>query len=343
MMKKMRKIVFVGFAFPHHKNTYGGYHHIVDYLPYNKMIDIQSWFDSSLRNSMSLRCRILRKLCRIMIGENTIPFYLLRILWLSLFNRNVTFHIVYGENIMHRLLWKCVLGNKVVCTLHQPYEWFEEQPVWHKYLKKIDAVILMSKDEIHLFEQLTGKDNVYFIPHGICTNFYHLPHADEIVKNNSILMVGNWLRDFDFANSVFCKVLKNSPNSIINVVCNEEHWSKFYDSRIHCFCNLSDEGLRNLYWQSSVVFLPLLRFTANNALLESTACGCNIVIASPQVENSYIPKNMFTIVPLDEQICVDVLLKGVNNSTFRDTISFYVNQNYSWNVIAEKTKKILMR
>ena len=153
-------------------------------------------------------------------------------------------------------------------------------------------------------------------------------------------MVGNWLRNFELANEVFCKLLEKNPNQIINVICSKENNKFFTNRNIHCFCGISDVELRELYWKSNVVFLPLLRFTANNALLEASACGCNIVIASEQIENSYLPHEFITILEPKFETCVSYL-ESINKSNANITLCNFVTNYYSWKNIANLTLKIL--
>lgn len=68
----------------------------------------------------------------------------------------------------------------------------------------------MSEDEIVLFEEVTERKNVSFVPHGIRCDFYRLPLSYETKKDGSILMVGNWLRNFELANEVFVNCLKRT-------------------------------------------------------------------------------------------------------------------------------------
>lgn len=338
----MNKLVYVGFAFPHHLGTSGGYHHIKEFLRYDYIVDCQTIFTQRELTSNALWARILRRINGVLFcGKPYIPWYLLKILWLSLFHKKIVFHVIYGENLIDKRFWNCVGKHEVVCTLHQPFSWFEKNKVWYSYLKRINKVILVAPDDIHSFEKLTGKNNVTYIPHGICSNFYCLPKGGQVTKDGSILMVGNWLRNFKFANLVFNQILKINPSQIINIVCNEKSWINFKDERIHCYAHLTDEELRNLYWKSSVMFLPLIRFTANNALLEASSCGCNIVIASTQIENSYVPNSLLNILPLDVEVCVKFLQSAVKGKTFNNNLSQYVISLYSWNEIAETTDKYL--
>lgn len=339
MIYNTMKIVYVGTVFPSHFGTWGGFHHIVDKLQYDYTVDCQIVLTQRVGSSRQMWARIGRRIKRCVLA---VPWYLLKILWLSLTHRHLIFHVIYGEALIDKLFLLCCIHHKVVCTLHIPLKRYDFKV--YKYLQYIDKIILVAPDDIDDFEKLTGKKNVTYIPHGVCCNFYRLPKASErVAKDGSILMVGNYLRDFDFANSVFCEILKSNPNQIINVVCAKENHAKFNNAQICCFCGIADEQLRNLYWKSSVLFFPLLDFTANNALLEASACGCNIIIASPKKENSYVPNSMLTMIPLEKKQCVKKLLIAVSNYQYNDLLADYVKNEYSWEIISNKIKEYLKR
>ena len=40
-----KKLVYIGFAFSHHKGTHAGYHQIREYLNYDYVVDCQAYFD----------------------------------------------------------------------------------------------------------------------------------------------------------------------------------------------------------------------------------------------------------------------------------------------------------
>ena len=42
---KKVKLVYVGFAFEHHKGTHAGYQHIREYAGYDSSIDCQDYFE----------------------------------------------------------------------------------------------------------------------------------------------------------------------------------------------------------------------------------------------------------------------------------------------------------
>lgn len=335
MENNKNKLVYIGFAFPHHKGTHAGYNHIKDYLDYDYVIDTQKYIESFQKTSLlgKIRTRILKFK------------YLFKCSMLALFKGHVIFHFVHGENNFVPFPFMNFRGSKVVVTLHQPYSWFADNKIWLTRIPKIDVVTLVGKTEIGKFESLTHKKNVYFYAHGICTNFYN--PGEKICnasKEKLVLMVGNWLRDFVFASKIFTYLENKSPDVKIVVVTNKSNAHYFETNKsVQVKSGISDFELLNLYRQASCLFLPLERYTANNALLEAGAVGCKILIASNHADNSYIPSNLLSICPLKEDIAQDKLMKILNSGSFYngDLVDF-VCKNYSWEVVASNFKEFLL-
>ena len=333
-----KKYIYVGFAFSHHKGTHAGYDKISNYLSYDKKIDCQKYIDNC--DSKKILRKIIHKVCNVLFCIPDIPLFLLKIFQIGCFSDNSVFHFIYGENTFFLLAkFFSRKGNKFVCTFHQPFEWFEHNPRYMNYLKSLDAIILVGKAEINKFEAVTGKKNVFFIPHGICTDFYK--PVEYIHKEHMLLTVGNWLRDYDFADRVYQRLLAEDPELIICVVANKEKHSRITKHpRIRLCSGISDEQLRDLYCQCSVLFLPLVRYTANNALLEAGATGCNIVVSSDFPDNSYIPNSFISLT----QMNVDDAVKTVKESikcSYNYELSAYVCSHFSWEKIARKTEDVL--
>lgn len=332
------KLAYVGFAFKHHLNTHAGYHQIEKYLPYDEIFDLQRFhFRNTCRTNIVIRA--IRRIIRFIFGFNVIPWFVMDLAHYGRKNPNTVFHFIYGENSLNNIKPLLNSNNKIVCTLHQPYEWFERNPRFIKLIKCIDSVILVSNAEIDKFAALIGKDRVHYIPHGICADFYK-PNP-SVPKEHMLLTVGDWLRDYKFANKVYQELLAVDPELQINIVSLPKNKSYIMPhKRIHFFCGISDEELRSLYCRCSVLFLPLIRFTANNALLEAAATGCTIVISSNNFDNSYIPENFIT------QSCMDVTetVKKIQESistNYNQSLADYVKDHYSWNEVANQTFNLL--
>lgn len=337
-----RKIVYVGFAFMHHKGTHAGYHQIQSYLDYDYVIDCQSYFEKSQKEVLrySLVERIKRRLLMKCFGVSNVPWYLLKIICLGWLHDNLTFHYIYGENIFFPWVKKLMRkGNIVVCTLHQPFSFFETTRKRQNIVLSSDYIILVGNSEVKDFKKMTGKDNVVYIPHGITSDFYCIDQT--VRKEKVVLTVGSWLRDFKFANKVYQRLLDVDSNIQIHIVSNPKNKELIDPSeRIKFMSGITDEQLKEEYLKSSVLFLPLTRYTANNSLLESSAIGCNIVIASDYPDNSYIPEKYITIVKMEVESAVNAIL-GNMDLGYNETLSKYIDKSYSWKVIAEKTETYL--
>lgn len=338
-----KKLVYIGFAFPHHKGTHAGYHQIREYLDYDYAVDCQSYFEKSQYeySKLSLFRRIYRKTLGRVFGINNIPWYLFRLIWLGVRYNNLVFHYIYGENIFFPWIKKFMRrGNLVVCTFHQPCSFFQTHDRWKSRIKKSDYIILVGNTELDDFKKMTGKDNVVYIPHGISTDFYKVDA--NVKKEKTILTVGNWLRDYEFADKVYRRLLDKHPDINIHIVTLPQNKVFISESeRVEFMSGITDEELRKEYLQSSVLFLPLKRYTANNSLLEAASMGCNIVIASNYPDNSYIPERYVTIVNMvldDVVYAIELSMK----SAYNKALSVYIDNQYSWRVISLKTKCFLL-
>lgn len=342
MNNMANKLVYIGFGYLHHMGGHAGYHHIKDYLSYDYYIDAQRFHNIAqepveLTFMARVRARLFPYFC---FGFKAFPWYIVKCIILAFLKGNLTFHFIYGENLLLFVPLLQIRGCKVVCTLHQPFEWFEKNDKWKKYLKQVDAVILVGNSEISEFEKLTGKKNVKFIPHGICSDFYS-PNKD-ISKENIVLTVGNWLRDYKFADKVYQALLSTDDSLNICIVTQPSNRAFIKpNERIHFLSGISDKDLRDLYCRCSVLFLPLIRYTANNSLLEAGACGCNIVISSNFPDNSYIPGQFITTCQMDESETIHSIKQCIAKS-YNSGLSCYVSEHYSWTVISEYTKQFLL-
>ena len=245
--------------------------------------------------------------------------------------------LIYPENTykwLHHFKGK----NKIICTFHQPVEYFEKDNYWAKVLKNIDGIILMTSKDVNYFKTLCLHDKVKFIPHGIDTEFY--TNNDSMTRHDSLLMVGNWLRDFSFAKDVFTDLLQRNSSLHLTVVANASYESIFNGMpNVTFMSGISDEKLKQLYSECNTVFLPLKSYTANNAILEASSMGCQILIATNNADTTYFNTDLIQILPLDINLVLNSLLNAP--ITRCPELSSYVKDNYSWHKIAFATKCFL--
>ncbi len=333
------KLVYVGFSFLHH-GKHAGYDKIRYFLTYDKIIHSQKSFQL-LRTFIDSKT-FLSKIYAVFFGGR-LWWVELRLIFMCLLNPNsFIFHIVYGENI-YKYLHFFKRKNKIVLSLHQPMDFFKEKRNRNLLvrLRKVDKIIVMSNDvAIFLAGELKHVE-IKFIPHGIDNNFF----KPKGLKEERILMVGNWLRDFEFASNVFNRIKKENSNIKVCVVTNKINHSYFNPENVEIFSGIDDEYLLELYQKSKVVFLPLKEFTANNAVLEASLVGCKIVVATENIDQSYFKENQIQFIKMEESIAVDCLLNALFEENFREyersTIK-YASENFSWERIASITKEFLL-
>ena len=336
---KKVKLVYVGFAFEHHKGTHAGYQHIREYAGYDSCIDCQDYFERLHTPPSNVISKIYRRLLRLIFGYPVFPIFLFKMILMSL-NCECIFHVIYGENLYTPRMRFLFNNSKVVCTFHQPFDWFDNK-VWKKNLQHIDGMILLSDKEINQFRQAAKNDKVVYIPHGVFTDFYTPNKHSE--KENMLLTVGNWLRDYDLADKVYTEFLRSHKDWQITIVANKESTKNIHkDQRIHCKTGISDGELRDLYQRCKVLFLPLVRYTANNALLEAASCGCDIIISSNTKDNSYIPPQYLDTIPMDITTILSRLEDRISHSADTHALVDYVRMHYSWNLIGKKVHHFLI-
>lgn len=336
----MRKLVYIGFAFDHHKGTHAGYHQIRDYVNYDYRIDCEYFAKNLYRGAGTPFERFSMRLCGKIFGVNVFPWHILKCILIGLLYKNVTFHFIYGENSYMDFSRFIRKGNRIVCTFHQPYQWFQS-PLWLERLKTIDQIILVGNSEVKEFESVVGEGKVSFIPHGIRTDFY-CPDFNK-GKEHLLLTVGNWLRDYDFANKIYQRLLQDDDQLQIVVVANPSMTASLQSHpRLRCLTGITDEELLDLYRRCSVLFLPLKRYTANNSLLEAAACGCNIVIASDFKDNSYLPQRYISLCSLSDDEAINMVANALlsPNSGTSD-LANYIQDNYSWKCIGDTIESFL--
>lgn len=334
----MLKSIYIGFSFSNH-GKHAGYNQIKNYYPYDKIIDCQKSFN--FLNAIFKKRTILSRICIRLMGGR-IWWVELKLIFLSMFNPNkLIFHIIYGENV-YKYLGYFKFGNKIVLTLHQPTSYFEatEQKFYLKNLKSVDKIIVMSYDMQIYFQNKFPNKPVLFIPHGVDNEFFK-PNG---IKKNQVLMIGNWLRNFDFAAKVFNYINIKNPNISIVVITNKENNAKFINNNSVILLNsISDGELLELYQSSKIVFLPLYQYTANNAVLEACSCGCKVIVSSSMKSPNY------SNTPIDfisEDI--EIVCKNINNIItnwdllIEEDNREYINKNFSWRKIAIETHNFIV-
>jgi hypothetical protein len=329
---KDRRKVYVGFAFQHHKNSIGGYHHIEKYLDYDFSINLQNELDFPWFDKPKILVRTLRKLKSIFLGKGAF-FGMLRVLYLNYKYNDLCFHFIYPENSI-QFINLISQKNKIIFTIHQPTNFYKTKK-WKTILKKVDLIICLKLNQVEEINLLSRKSNCIYIPHGLNTEMLEKP---SFKKKNQILMVGNWLRNFKLAREVFKEINSINDRIKIVVVTNFENHSYFNGLELELLSKISNKKLSKLYNESAVLFCPLTDFTANNSILEAATFGCHIFIASDTATDfSYFPNEYATFCEAKAETVVPLLIDKASNYNhdINNQLASYILKEYSWKSLAK--------
>ncbi|MFT5502246.1 MAG: glycosyltransferase involved in cell wall biosynthesis [Woeseiaceae bacterium] len=209
-----------------------------------------------------------------------------------MFNSTQILHYLDGEHTVHYLpawLRKFRFSRaRTVATFHQPARMLEKL-VNPEVIENLHHVNLVSPCQLDFFRQFLPADRITVILHGIDTAFFKPAPRVRSTDVFRVVTVGHWLRDWTAIDKVAMK-LRDEADVEFHVVTNRDTQMQA-SKNVTYHRNISDQGLRSLYQQCDVLFLPLTHSTANNSILEGIACGLPVISTSMESVNTYLPNN----------------------------------------------------
>jgi len=259
------------------------------------------------------------------------------------FVSNTIFHILYGEN-QYRNLGRVPLrrSNRVVPSFHQPPDVFYRALRKPKLVSRADAVVVVGSSQVDFFRSLTGRDNVYLVPHGIDTDYFVPSDTRNMDGPLRCISVGWWLRDVDMIRNIISTTNElTKPNVEYHIVtfkwCHEHY--KGLDN-VYLYSDISDEELRDLYQKSHVLLLPMNDCTANNAILEAMACGLPILTTDVgSIRDYLVEENAVLAPPKCAEPLIDALLhleKNREEITKMGQASRQQAMKFDWHRVADQ-------
>lgn len=185
-------------------------------------------------------------------------------------------HYLYAED---QFAWaprfRGLRNAVIVGTVHQPPEWTWYVVRSHRHWSRLNGIITMAATQNPAQRSYAPDADVRTIPHGVDTDFFTPAPRHE--SSNTVLIVGQWLRDFKSAATAVSAFRLAGGQATFSYVGPESGTAALDGAGIRRHGRVSDEQLRDLYRNSALVWLPLIDATANNALLESLACGTPVL------------------------------------------------------------------
>lgn len=227
-----------------------------------------------------------------------------------------------------------------IASFHKPPEVLKKT-FENKYFRKLDGVIAVGENQVDFLKDWLNHINVCYIPHGVDTSFF-VP--DEKKKQeNTILFVGQHLRDFDALNYSIPRLSELIPSLKVNVVIRKDFRKKIITHRsVKVFSGLEDHLLRNLYQEATLLFLPLKNVTACNSILEAMACGLPIISTDIGGNKGYVKNEYGILVPSKDNIAlIDSTYTLLTNQELQKEMSIKASinaQEFQWDSIAAKVE-----
>lgn len=339
----MKKIYLVTYKFQHHYSI-SGYNRLGDFIDCKRIV-IPWIISTSLQKTATWKRREKLKQTTGLTG------YFPECVWLEWWTKILAkldsgsiFHFIYPENSYYFTSgYRKSSRTKIIATYHQPVQESRQFILKTDAIRKLDAVILLAESQREFFEPLVGNDRIFIIPHGIDLNFFK---PDKKMKSEKrIIAVGNWLRDFPTLVSAL-KILEERKSDIVcDVVTLEQNRSLFSNLRnVQFHSGISDDALLNLYHRTSISVLSLTGTAANNAVLESMACGLPIIATDLPAIREYTPEEGCRYVPsADPDYLVDSIISLVDDTKAQGVMSeanVKNAQKYRWENIAQQTMDV---
>jgi glycosyltransferase involved in cell wall biosynthesis len=216
-------------------------------------------------------------------------------------------HFLVGENHTALLAGKPASRTPVVATLHMPASVLAGPP---PKTGCVHTLVLLTARDAAFFAGAWGARQTVVIPHGVDTEFFQPRAAASPAAAPSILVVGRFLRDFPLTAATVMRLAAAHPEWSFDFVVPAEAWHGDDLAAVRALPNarwhdrIDDTALRALYQNAACHLTPFRDCTANNALVESLACGLPVVTTDRGGVRDY---GAGTVYPLAAEHTADAL------------------------------------
>ncbi len=190
-------------------------------------------------------------------------------------------HALYGDEQVNILLRRRhQLRARLVVSFHLPSrlvaDRWRDQPA--HLMDAIDAVVVVSRAQLDDYRHWFGEERVVYIPHGIDTQRFCPPETFVPAHEVRLVMVGDTYRDWETLHR-FADICarENLPVGIDAVVPADARRYFIGCDNVTTHTGICEDALIDLYQRADALLLPVLDATANNAILESLACGTPVI------------------------------------------------------------------
>ena len=190
--------------------------------------------------------------------------------------------------------------RRLIGALHFPAAYWGQDRL--AYLRHLDSAVVLYRADIAFFEQFVGAGRVKFVYHGVDTEFFKPPVTHEKPTLRAVFC-GQFGRDFEMLEQVTLTLLDRFPSLHFDLII-PRHADGVpalaplaSHPRVVWHNAITDEALRGVYHNASLMLLPMKACGANNAVVEALACGLPILSTDVGGMRDYGGGTLFPVVP----------------------------------------------
>lgn len=209
-----------------------------------------------------------------------------------------------------------------------------------------DAITLMSRSQApYLLEAGVPEDRLHVFLHGVDIQWYcPAPRADNSDERPlKAILIGSTERDHEFMADVMRKIPENIMHLEVCTPAEQQvHYRGVHGVTIMPF--LRDADLLAWYRQADLLVMPMVDCTANNAVLESMACGTPVMVNRVGGIPEYVDTSCNMVMD-DKNIAewVDRIVGLAENRAYLESLRPQVRswaETFDWNVRAKPYMKL---
>lgn len=331
-------VQFVKYRFSHHA-TASGYDRLCDYVdaPTIRLSKPIYWLGETALRPFTLWQSKTRDRHSYSRYDSTMEIEVMRHM---LTQRSQIYHFIYAEKnfrMCEKLAGK--RGHKLVATVHLPKDHHLRLFEDHSRFRSFDFLISMDKQSVSWWEDITGRANVRWIPHGVDTDYFAPSVAVTAPRPFTVLFAGTHDRDLQSLDAVVGRLQAQAPDIRFLFVGGGAELRNIASGRPNVVqkTDLSDSDYKTALQQGDLLFLPLNASTVCNAALEALACGTPIVTTTGGIED-YLDDDCAVVTPHGDvdAMCQAILVQAgaTEGKKLSSTAARRRAESFSWREVA---------
>lgn len=266
-------------------------------------------------------------------------------------NRARVMHVLYGDEQLDLLLrlrrW---LPAKLVATFHLP--WFRSRQRFEAQRelisRSVDHFIAVSSDLAADLAAMFGEHRVSFVPHGIDTQVFQPTLRARPDGPLRLLTVGFHMRDLELVHRVADKSAHAGVPVLFQFVGPAHITPAFIGcDNVEVFSGIDEPTLIGLYQDADAALLPVTAATANNALLEATACGTPVISTDVGGIRDYLDDRAGWLLPKGDCAALMELICQLSASpdlcSLKKTSARELAESFAWPRVAAQCERLYVQ